>query len=149
MNYQQNKNFVKYYNNNVLLDLLPMMTYLFKESIVETKYYPYTVEYMNRETGIIKTETHIKIVDEKRQKYTDNEIKRIFFDHVNINEFEMFCEILRIDYNYIVVCFKHINIFEFEHFNYLLGKKYEQYFRDEKRSECNLKRKLKNIKYIK
>ena len=152
MNYQKNKEFVEYYVENVLMDLLPMMKNVINESIIETKSYPYTVEYMNRKTGIIKIEYYIKIKDEKSPKYTDEEVKQIFFNHININEFDKFCKISYQNYEKIKLWFKMCGKGFFfggekQYFYEMFEDKYKQYFRDERRREQNLKRKLK--KYIK
>ena len=139
MNYQKNKEFVEYYVENVLMDLLPMMKNVINEYIIETKSYPYTIKYINKENGIVKIETLIKQVDEKRHIYTDEEVKQIFFNHTNINEFDKFCNILNIDYENIHIWFQKYD--KQTYFYKLLEDKYKQYFRDERRRERNLKRK--------
>ena len=143
MNYQKNKEFMKYYVENVLMNLVPMMKRLFDESYLETKLYPYTVTYIDKETGIVKIETLIKQVDEKRQIYMDEDIKNIFFDNVNKKEFETFCNILRINYEKHIYYFLKNNQKE-SYFYDIFEDNYKIYFRDEKRRKRNIERKRKN-----
>ena len=57
MNYQfdKEKEFVEYYVENVLQDLLPMIKPLFDEVVTMQKTYSYEIIYRNNQYGIIKT----------------------------------------------------------------------------------------------
>ncbi len=151
MNYEKNIEFIKYYVEDVLIDLKPMILSLSKEKISIDR--PYTVkkyiECINYNVSIEFEEQHIKI--ENVPKYTNEEIYEIFMKHINVIEYVKFCRILKIGWDEIFLWayFPYNKTTDFE-------DKYknncETYFRDQRRYLKNQERKNRrkfNIEQLK
>ena len=147
MDYEKNLEFVKYFQENVLEDLKPMILKLnLERTIVEI---PFSIDYeiIDNETGEVKQMVEHRIRRESHPKYDMEQSFEIFKQHINMEEYEKFCKIFRTG---------QISIWYSVYFwatGYREGcfirrieLKYEQYFRDQKRHEAKLKRKIKIIK---
>lgn len=140
MNYEKNLEFVKYYQENVLEDLKPIILKLNEEKI--TYDVPIEIHYdvIDPETDkIIEKCIERRIRREVTQKYNINQLFEIFQQHTNKDEYDKFCEILKIGWTCIFMwCVEYR--YRKNYFVEKLELKYEQYFRDQKRHERNLKR---------
>ena len=166
MNYEKNKEFVIRYSEDVILDLKPMMIDLIKDSIVEVFCYNVSrLRIYDRDNETYRIfwfgDDNIK---QYGKKYTRPQIAYIFFDHVSKTEFDRFCEILKIDFEFIYGWYENFiysrspdygpDNFIYRKddncFNKLLENKYKIYFRDEKRRLKNIEKKNRknNIKTI-
>lgn len=133
MNYEKNLEFIKYYVENVLLDMKPMIISLSKETIPIDRHYQVTTVIKNYSNGnILKEETKQCVKTENVPKYTNGEIYRIFMKHINEIEYTNFCRILKIGWSDIYRWFT-IDTYRDDYFERLLKTNSEQYFRDQRR----------------
>ena len=139
MNYEKNLEFIKYYVENVLIDLKSMIKLLSKETISIDR--PYTVtKYVNFMDKLILINETEYIRKDDAPKYTDNEIYDICMKHINIIEYNKFCRILKIDWE---------EIFDWAYYPYNKTTDFEDkyknnceiYFRDQRRYLKNQERK--------
>ena len=165
MNYQENKEFVKYYIENVIEDLRPTILTLMSEQIIETKYYVIEIletsyyksisapkeitkdeprpEYIYKNTSNgdeQKIKFHYYDNIEKRPKYKSEEIFYEFLGMINKVEWERFKTIInyknKVESRFALECLR-----KPDHIMELFERKYEQYFRDEQRRLRNIERK--------
>jgi hypothetical protein len=116
-NYEKNLEFIRYYVENVLIDLKPMILSLSKERISING--PHTVKkhvkFMEKLIEINETKyVHL----DNALKYNSDDIYEIFIQHTNISEYDEFCEILDIGWDeiYYWYCYKSSNkYFEFQY----------------------------------
>ena len=124
MNYEKNLQFIKYYVENVLLDMQSTLISLFKETT--------TIE-----EGI-KTKNV--------PKYNGREIYEIFIKHVNEIEYDKFCRILKLGNGWNLICNWLTNErHQLDYFEQILKKNSEQYFRDQRRYLKKQERKNRNL----
>lgn len=158
MYYEKNKEFVKLYSEDVIIDLKPMMI----ELINEQKY-----EYVSFGEAMFRgSNGHLKEINKliwvkdgvlklQCNRYTKQELTDIFFNHVSKTEFNRFCEILNIDFDFIYNWYLSFEQSysplhwmyrkDYKCFEKLLENKYKIYFRDEKRRLRNIEKKNRKL----
>ena len=144
MNYEKNLQFIRYYVENVLLDMKPMIISLSKETIPIDRQYQVTTVFKNRYGDILKEETKQCVKTENVPKYDKNEIYKIFMKHINEIEYTNFCRILKIGWLDIYRWFT-IDTYRDDYFERLLETNSEQYFRDQRRYLKKQQRKNKKL----
>ena len=162
MNYEKNKEFVKRFSKDVIVKLKQMMIRLIQNSIVEVFYLGVLRHRIYDNLG----KDHLYFwpgdvcIERYGKKYTKQQITDIFFENVDKVEFDKFCEILKIDFNYIYDWYESFIygcnyritpryiLYEKDNkcFEKLLEDKYKIYFRDEKRRLRNIEKKNKKNK---
>lgn len=133
MNYEKNLQFIRYYVENVLLDMKPMIISLSEETIPIDRQYQVTTVFKNRYGDILKEETKQCVKTENVPKYTKGEIYKIFMKHLNEIEYTNFCRILKIGWSDIYRWFTIDTSYRNVIFEQRLKANSEQYFRDQRR----------------
>ena len=153
MNYERNKEFVKRYAEDVIIDLKEMMIELMNEKVIE--YLSFDESMLRIRYGCKNSNQlmwiNVCTIKQETDRYSKQELTDIFFDHVSKTEFNRFCEILNIDFNFIYgwylsfgQSYSPLNSMyhrDYKCFEKMFEMKYRKYFTEERRRLRKIERK--------